>query len=136
MQLIRERSPLPRLLVFPLLVLGVFAVFFLRYRPDFVLGLARCPLKDVTGIPCPTCGSTSAAAALAVGDLASAWSANPLLVFVVIAFLVWATASLLATAIPRLRYSVDLGSREERAASILAALVLLLAWIRQLLNQP
>jgi hypothetical protein len=36
-----------------------------------------CPLRTLTGIPCPLCGMTTAATALATGDLAGALAANP-----------------------------------------------------------
>lgn len=49
----------------------------------FGVGLP-CPLLSLTGIQCPLCGSTRAAAALAGGDLASAWSHNALFVVAVV----------------------------------------------------
>ena len=36
-----------------------------------------CPLRTLTGVPCPLCGMTTAATALATGDLAGAMAANP-----------------------------------------------------------
>ena len=50
--------------------------------------LRPCIFRALTGIPCPTCGTTRAATAFLNGDLAGAFSANPLaaltgLVFVV-----------------------------------------------------
>lgn len=136
MRLTRERSPLPRLLVFPLIALGAFVFFWLRWRPDFVRAAAHCPLKDLTGIPCPTCGATSAAIALAAGDPRAAWSANPLLLVLVAGFLLWAGMSVAATLIPGLRFSLQPAPREKRAAGFLAALVLLAAWIGQIVNRP
>lgn len=46
-----------------------------------------CPLRRLTGVPCPLCGGTTAALAVARGDVAAALAASPLavLVFVVIA---------------------------------------------------
>ncbi len=43
-----------------------------------------CPLRTVTGIPCPLCGMTTASLALARGDLGAAVSANPF-VFLLVA---------------------------------------------------
>jgi hypothetical protein len=40
------------------------------------LGLP-CPLRTVTGVPCPFCGMTTAATGLAAGDLGAAVAANP-----------------------------------------------------------
>jgi hypothetical protein len=36
-----------------------------------------CPLRLLTGVPCPLCGMTTAATGLASGDLAAALAANP-----------------------------------------------------------
>jgi Protein of unknown function (DUF2752) len=36
-----------------------------------------CPLRSLTGIPCPLCGMTTAATGLASGDLVAALAANP-----------------------------------------------------------
>ena len=40
------------------------------------LGLT-CPLRALTGVPCPMCGMTTAATSLAAGDLHAALAANP-----------------------------------------------------------
>ena len=36
-----------------------------------------CPLRTLTGVPCPMCGMTTAATGLAGGDLRAAVAANP-----------------------------------------------------------
>jgi Protein of unknown function (DUF2752) len=36
-----------------------------------------CPLRTLTGVPCPLCGMTTAATGLAAGDLGAALAANP-----------------------------------------------------------
>jgi hypothetical protein len=36
-----------------------------------------CPLRALTGVPCPLCGMTTAATGLAAGDLGAAMAANP-----------------------------------------------------------
>jgi Protein of unknown function (DUF2752) len=50
-----------------------------------------CPLRRVTGVPCPFCGMTTGVLALSRGDVVSAFVANPvaplLVVAVVISFL-------------------------------------------------
>lgn len=38
-----------------------------------------CPLRLITGLPCPACGLTTAAVALVRGDAHAAWSANPVI---------------------------------------------------------
>ena len=134
MRLVRESSSIPRLLVFPLLCLALFGLLWLRWRPDLILGLAHCPLKDGTGVPCPTCGGTHAAAALAAGHLSAAWAANPLVVVVGIGFAAWAMWAVLATILPRMRVTLALSPGEHKAARILAALCLLSAWAWQIVR--
>ncbi|MBU8871550.1 MAG: DUF2752 domain-containing protein [Gemmatimonadales bacterium] len=133
MRLIREQSSIHRLLVFPLLTLAFFVFSWLRWNPELVLRLAHCPLMEYTGIPCPTCGGTHAAAAIAHGDLQGALTANPLLALFMGTFLLWAGWALLATVVPTLRHTLELTPREKRATVILAALLLFLGWARQLL---
>jgi hypothetical protein len=38
-----------------------------------------CPLRTLTGVPCPACGLTTAAVALVRGELGTAFGANPLI---------------------------------------------------------
>lgn len=41
-------------------------------------GFEPCLIKNVTGIPCPSCGSTRSVLNLAAGDVAGALLANPM----------------------------------------------------------
>lgn len=41
-------------------------------------GVPRCVLKSLSGLPCPTCGTTRAAVALARFDILEALALNPL----------------------------------------------------------
>jgi hypothetical protein len=132
MRLVPEKSPFPRLLVFPfglVALLGTAAVWF---RPDLVLGLAHCPLRDATGIPCPTCGGTHAAVALVRGNWLAAWKANPVVALGLVGFGLWLLTGLAATAIPRLRRDLEWTSREKTTARILAVVLLVAAWLYQL----
>ena len=56
------------------------------------LGLWRCPLRQLTGLPCPTCFLTRSVLATLRGDLAeaAAWHAlGPVLVALIVGVSVW-----------------------------------------------
>jgi energy-converting hydrogenase Eha subunit C len=46
--------------------------------PGLAPFLPRCPFKELTGLPCLSCGSTRTALALLRGDVGTALQANPL----------------------------------------------------------
>lgn len=71
-----------------------------------------CPLRALTGIPCPFCGGTTAAAHLGHGDVVGALAANP---FVVIA----GAAVVLAPALLGLRGHRRIGAISATAQSAL-----------------
>ncbi len=48
------------------------------WAPALAQGLAPCPFRALTGIPCLTCGSTRALLDLARFDVVGAFSWNPL----------------------------------------------------------
>ncbi len=60
--------------------IGFLSFFLVRYNPGGIL--APCPLRSLTGVPCPTCGGTAAMRGLFSGELRGAWLANPLVVLV------------------------------------------------------
>ena len=132
MRLVPEKSPLPRLLVFPFGILAAFGLAIVRFKPELVLQLAHCPLRDMTGVPCPTCGGTHTAVALANGRWAEAFAANPLVAAGLVVFGIWLLTGVLTTAVPQLRRDLVLTSGEKRTARILAVLFIIAAWIREI----
>ena len=68
------RSVLLRVVVMGVLALGL-AQLHLRNRPETL-----CPMRMLTGVPCPLCGGTTAAIALGKGDMVQALRASPLAV--------------------------------------------------------
>lgn len=132
MRLVPEKSPLPRLLVFPFGLIALAALVLARFQSDLVLKLAHCPLRNITGLPCPTCGGTHTAISLTRGQLWEALHTNPLVTVGMILFGVWLLAGLLATVFPGMRRDLELTPVEKRTARILAVLLFILAWIWQI----
>jgi hypothetical protein len=132
LKLVPERSPVARLLAWPLLLAALGGLLLLRLYPDLVLGLTHCPLRDITGVPCPTCGGTHSAAGLAAGRWVEAMRTNPVVVVGGLVFGVWAFYSMAATLIPGLRRGLELSGREKKAARYLAAFLFVFAWLWQI----
>ena len=129
-----ERTSLARWLALGLGAVAAAGLALARVFPDLTLRLAHCPLRDSTGLPCPTCGGTHAAVALAAGDWAEAWRANPLVTAAVVAFVLWIAWAAAALAVPRLRVRVVLTAGEKKAARIGAALLLIATWLWEILR--
>ena len=82
----REARPEERQLAW---MWGVAAAGALVLRPLWLAvapGLPACTFRNLTGIPCPTCGSTHAAVAFLHGQLAGALAANPLVALLGLTF--------------------------------------------------
>jgi hypothetical protein len=92
-----------------------------------------CPLRAVTGVPCPFCGGTTAATALADGRLGDALAANPFvpaLAVVLAGVLLLVVARALGRVAPPRSWPHD---RQRRAALVAGALVTA-SWIFQLVR--
>jgi len=78
----RQRSPVAVSVAVRYAVIGVVALalasLHLSRRPATL-----CPLRMLTGIPCPFCGGTTAAVHLGHGDVPGAVAASPLAVVLI-----------------------------------------------------
>ncbi len=94
-----------------------------------------CLFRRLTGLPCPTCGATRAALALAHGDLLGAIRQNPLMcVCYILTFVINLYAAvLLILRLPRPRLA-SLPAEVKQALSVLAVTALGANWIYLLLH--
>jgi hypothetical protein len=67
-----------RQLAFLWLAAAASAVALRRLWLALATNLSPCVFRSLTGMPCPTCGTTHAAIAFLHGDLAASFAANPL----------------------------------------------------------
>jgi hypothetical protein len=90
-----------------------------------------CPLRTLTGIPCPLCGMTTAATALASGDLGAALAANPF-VLVLAGFTVVMAVLMAARALGRLGPPPPWPESRRRQGNWLAGVLAAASWAFQL----
>jgi hypothetical protein len=127
-RLAAERSPFPRLLAFPLLMMVAMFTTLARVNADLLLRSAHCALRDGLHVACPTCGGTLAAIRLAEGRPLAALAANPLLTLVALAGGLWCLWAALATFRPRWRCSLQLSRGAVVACRWLAGGLLAANW--------
>ncbi len=131
MKLVPEKSPLPRLLAFPLLLCAAGGAAAFRLWGPHLERLAFCPLREVAGLPCPTCGGTHVALALARLDPLAALRLNPFLAVGLAGAGLWLGYAVAATLRPAWRRSLEVGRRGARLLRIGAVALLLASWAYQ-----
>lgn len=122
------RAPLQSLA----LLIGLMVIA--RVALHFQLPMPPCPLRELTGVPCPFCGSTRTFAALAQLDFAAALRLNPLVCVVACA----ASALWLLAAVRPENPLARLRSRSARGAvwKWLLAVALAANWLYLWLHLP
>jgi hypothetical protein len=90
-----------------------------------------CPLRTLTGIPCPLCGMTTAATALASGDPGAALAANPF-VLVLAGFTLVMTVLMAARAVGWAPSGAQWAASRRRQGYWVAAGLAVLSWAFQL----
>jgi hypothetical protein len=89
--------------------------------------LPLCYVKALTGLPCPTCGSTRAAGRLFDLDLPGAFAMNPLATLAALAIAAWALGDLLL--LPRRRaLGIEVAPRAAAALRIGIVVAAVLNW--------
>lgn len=105
-------------------VLTTLAVGLLRLDR---LPFALCYLKVLTGLPCPTCGSTRALGRLFALDVAGAFGMNPLTTLAAVVLALWAAADLALLSRGR-SLGVELAPRVGFALRVVATAAVLANW--------
>lgn len=130
MKLLPGDAPLARRLAVAVAALAPLVIWWLRRDPTAPTDLATpCLLRAVTGVPCPTCGGTRAAIALAQGRPLAALADNPLVTVVVAATVVWAVCGIVATLVPRWRRRIERSPGDGRRLVLLALGLVAANWV-------
>ncbi len=108
-------------IVFIILIAG-------RFLPVLVFA-PSCVFKTLTGLSCPTCGSTRCVVFLAHGNIASAFFMNPLIAAVAMAALFFLPYSLFTLVFNMPRIGVTLSENEKNQLRMLAVLLVLANWL-------
>jgi hypothetical protein len=90
-----------------------------------------CPLRTLTGIPCPLCGMTTAATGLAAGDLGAAVAANPF-VLLLAGFTLVMAVLMAGRAIGRLGPPAQWPASRRRQSYVVASVLGAASWAFQL----
>ena len=90
-----------------------------------------CPLRTLTGVPCPFCGMTTAATDLAAGNLHGALAANPF-VLLLAGFTLVMAVLLAARAAGRAAPPAQWPASRRRQALVAVGLLLAASWAFQL----
>lgn len=90
--------------------------------------LGTCALKATVGLPCLTCGATRATVRMLYGDLAGAFSLQPMIVTVYAALALWGLVSF-GLFVRDKRARVHLNATESRVFKIGLIVVPLLNWV-------
>ena len=93
-----------------------------------------CRLRELTGVPCPTCGSTRLAEELLRGHVLDAFAANPLVFLALAGLAVWAIASTVTRLLRLPTVRVRLDKRERLVLSLAAVASLAASWVYVILR--
>ncbi|HOX25114.1 MAG TPA: DUF2752 domain-containing protein [Candidatus Krumholzibacteria bacterium] len=127
-------APLARQLGIAAAILLPLGIRWLAHDPAALSALTGpCPLRALSGLPCPTCGGTRALVALADGRLVAAVADNALVTVAVLAVAAWSLGALAATVVPAWRRRIVADAGDRRRLVVLGGGLIAAGWVWLLL---
>jgi hypothetical protein len=111
-------------------IYGIMALLVLcaaRFLPVLTI-LPSCTFKSLTGVPCPTCGSTRSIVHLTHGEFLASLAMNPLASIACGGILLFFLYSLFTLALDSPRLGLVLTEREKNGVRIGVVLLVLANW--------
>jgi len=112
---------------------GLLLALTVPLWPELSHSLPPCPFRTLTGVPCPTCGTTRAVLALSHGHVGEAFLHNPMvtvgLFFTGLAAVLWAVAHAGGKSLPKALASLDRHWPWWLRVGVTLALVANWAWV-------
>jgi hypothetical protein len=104
---------------------GLFAAYYVP-----VLDIAPgCVLKGITGLPCPSCGSTRSIVHLAHGNVIASVAMNPLMSLLLIGAVLFFLYSFGTLVLGMRRVHIKLLENEKKMVRTISVVVLLVNWL-------
>jgi len=110
------------------LLIGIIGFIFVRLNQNLFDTIPPCMFRQITGIPCPTCGATHSGYYLSHFQFIQAFLANPFIFFLFIGLILWGANTLAGLAFKK-NIQILLTIKESKLARIIMISSFPLNWI-------
>ena len=107
--------------------IAALCVLAVKYLPIAHIA-PSCVFRGMSGLPCPTCGTTRALLSMAKGNFIDAMTMNPLVVVLLTAAIASCLYSFVSLLFGTRRMTFSLSEREKDVMRITAVMIVLLNW--------
>ncbi len=129
-----RRFNIPIIVLITLLIVIILSAIII-YIAGIKNEISFCVFKNITGIPCPSCGLTRSVISLLHGNIIQAVLYNPFFFIGFLLLILFTIAGILIRFIFKIKIKIDL-NRIEKISIVLILIILLLAnWIYLIIDK-